>query len=228
MGEEKRYTSQNLFNQLYFFPMEIDILLTYLLQGAALGLTAAASPGPLQTYLISETLRGGWRRGALVSLAPLVSDAPVVLGILLLLNQMPPWLLRGVSLVGGVYVLYLAWGMWKEWRAGAGNEIPEMEKSRGSFKKAVLMNLLSPGPYTFWSLLAGPILLEALRLNAAYGAAFLGGFYGVFVGGMLVMAGLFHQARRFGPDVIRGLLLVSLLVLVVFGGVLLKRGLVGG
>ena len=208
--------------------MTFNILLTYLLQGAALGLTAAASPGPLQTYLISETLRGGWRRGALVSLAPLASDAPVVLVILLLLNQLPAWLLRGVSLVGGVYVLYLAWGMWQEWRAGAGNEVPEMENGRGSFKKAVLMNLLSPGPYTFWSLLAGPILLEALRLNVAYGAAFLGGFYGVFVGGMLAMAGLFHQARRFGPVVIRALLLVSLLVLVVFGGVLLKRGLVGG
>ena len=155
--------------------MAFDLLLTYLLQGAALGLTAAASPGPLQTYLISETLRGGWRRGALVSLAPLASDAPVVLVILLLLNQLPAWLLRGVSLVGGVYVLYLAWGMWQEWRAGAGNEVPEMVNGRGSFKKAVLMNLLSPGPYTFWSLLAGPILLEALRLKVVVWGRFPGG-----------------------------------------------------
>jgi hypothetical protein len=32
-------------------------------QGAALGLTAAATPGSLQTLLISETLLGGFKRG---------------------------------------------------------------------------------------------------------------------------------------------------------------------
>ncbi len=207
--------------------MDLNLLLSYLLQGAALGLTAAASPGPLQTYLISETLRGGWRRGALVSLAPLASDAPIVILILLLLNQLPSGLLRVISLVGGLYVLYLAWGMWREWRAGAGLDLQAAQTGRGSFKKAVLMNLLSPGPYTFWSLLAGPILLEALRQHSAYGAGFVAGFYGIFLGGNLALAALFHQARRFGPAVIRGLLLTSLLVLIVFGVVLLQRGLLG-
>lgn len=211
-----------------FLVMDSSLFISFILQGAALGLTAAASPGPLQTYLISETLRGGWRRGALVSLAPLASDTPVVITILLLLNQLPAWLLRGVSLAGGLYVMYLAWGLWREWRAGAGSDLPEIDNGRGSFKKAVLMNLLSPGPYTFWSLLAGPILLQALRLNAGYGAGFVSGFYGVFIGGMLALAGLFHQARRFGTRTVRGLMLASLLVLVVFGGILLQRGLFGG
>jgi threonine/homoserine/homoserine lactone efflux protein len=202
-------------------------LITFILQGAALGLSAAASPGPLQTYLISETLRGGWRRGARVSLAPLVSDAPIVLVILLLLSQLPAWLLRGINLAGGAYVWYLAWGLWRDWRAGAGSSLTDQEAGTGNFKKAILMNLLSPGPYTFWSLLAGPILLEALRGDSLYGAGFVVGFYGVFIGGMLGLAAVFHQARRFGPTAIRGLLLVSVLVLVVFGALLLWRGIFG-
>ena len=207
--------------------MATTLLIAFMLQGAALGLSAAASPGPLQTYLISETLRGGWQRGARVSLAPLVSDPPIVLAILLLLNQLPAWLLRGVNLLGGVYVLYLAWGLWRDWRAGAGDGLPNLEANPGSFKKAVLMNVLSPGPYTFWSLLAGPILLEALRGSSLYGAGFLGGFYGVFIGGMLVLAAVFHQARRFGTRAVRGLMLASLLVLVAFGTLLLGRGVLG-
>jgi threonine/homoserine/homoserine lactone efflux protein len=206
--------------------METGILFSFILQGAALGLSAAATPGPLQTFLISETLRGGWRRGALVSLAPLASDPPIVLAILLLLNQLPAWLLRGINLAGGAYVLYLAWGLWRDWQARAGKGLPDLEASPGSFKKGVLMNVLSPGLYTFWSLLAGPILLQALRGHSLYGAGFVGGFYGVFIGGMLGLAGVFHQARRLGPPAIRALLLVSLLVLVVFGGILLQRGLV--
>ena len=50
-------------------------------QGAALGLTAAATPGSLQTLLISETLWGGFRRGARITLAPLITDAPIIVAV---------------------------------------------------------------------------------------------------------------------------------------------------
>ena len=36
----------------------------FLLQGVALGFTAVTAPGPFQAFLISESLAGGWRRGA--------------------------------------------------------------------------------------------------------------------------------------------------------------------
>jgi threonine/homoserine/homoserine lactone efflux protein len=51
----------------------------FFLQGAALGLTAAGSPGAFQAYLINQSLSGGWRRGALVALRPLISDPPIAL-----------------------------------------------------------------------------------------------------------------------------------------------------
>jgi threonine/homoserine/homoserine lactone efflux protein len=47
-------------------------------QGAALGLSAAATPGSLQTLLISEMLLGGFKRGARITLAPLITDAPII------------------------------------------------------------------------------------------------------------------------------------------------------
>ena len=89
------------------------------------------------------------------------------------------------------------------------------------------MNLFSPGPYTFWFLVSGPILVSALREWTGSGLAFLLGFYAALIGGFLGIAALFHQPRRLGPRVVRGLALVSILILFVFGIMLLERGIWG-
>lgn len=188
----------------------------------------AASPGPFQAFLISQTLAGGWRRGAPIAFAPLIADAPIIVLTLLLLKQMPPFFLRGVSLAGGVFVLYLAWGLWRGWRAGAGQlKIDEKAPAGGGLWRGVLTNFLSPGPYVFWAFVLGPILLSAWQESPLSAAAFLFGFYGLAVGGSLGIAGLFHQAHRFGPRVVRGMLLASIVILVVFAGVLVSEAVIG-
>ena len=90
-------------------------LIPLMLQGLALGLSAAASPGPLQSYLITQTLAGGWRRGAPVAFAPLVSDGPIIVTLLLLLDRLPDIYLQLISLAGGLFVLYLAWELLQQW-----------------------------------------------------------------------------------------------------------------
>lgn len=202
--------------------------LTYLLQGIGLGATAGASPGSLQTYLINQTLVGGWRRGSPVAFAPLVSDIPLVLVILLLLNEIPPNFLRLVSLAGGIFALYISWGLWRQWRQPnpiqTTSSVPGNKES--SFRRGMLMNILSPGPYTFWALINGPILIGALRQSGVHAVAFLLGFYGVFIGTMLLIVLVFNQARRLGARVQRSLTLVSILILVIFGLVLIYRSLI--
>lgn len=192
-----------------------------------MGITAAASPGAFQTFLISESLRGGWRRGMPVAFAPLVSDAPIVVAILLLLGRLPPLFLRGISLAGGIFVLYLAWGAWQNWRKGGGLSESETQNERRGLWRGAVMNLLSPGPYLFWSLVNGPLLLAALRQSPLHGGAFLVGFYGIFIGTMLAIVGVFHQARRLGPRAVRGLLWVSIGILFIFGGALIQRAIEG-
>src|SRR5512136_2858584 len=96
--------------------MDLTALPRFFLQGAALGLSAAATPGSLQTLLISETLLGGFKRGARITLAPLITDAPIIVAVLLILNQVPPVALRVLSIAGGLFVLYLAWGLLRQWR----------------------------------------------------------------------------------------------------------------
>jgi len=202
-------------------------VLSFFLRGAALGIGAAASPGPLQTLLISETLVGGWRRGARVTLAPLVTDLPVIVLAVFVLRRVPPVIVQALGIVGGLFVLYVAAGMWRQWRAAAGPDIAGTNGQPPGWKglrRAVMLNWLNPNPYAFWLLVSGPILVAALGRSMLHGAVFLIGFYGVFVAGMLVLVVLFDQARRFGRRFVRGLLLLSIVILVIFGAVLVGQG----
>ena len=208
----------------------MDFLVRYFLQGAALGLTAAATPGSLQTLLISETLLGGFKRGARITLAPLITDAPIIIAVLFVLQRVPPIVVQILSLAGGVFVLYLAWNLLKQWRQGVQATATVEGAQPIGWKglwRASIVNWLNPNPYIFWTLVGGPTLITALNQSIAYGLAFLVGMYGVFVGGMLIIAAVFHFARNLGPRVVRGLLLISIVVLTIFGVLLLQRGLWG-
>jgi hypothetical protein len=83
--------------------------------------------------------------------------------------------------------------------------------------KAVVMNMLSPGPYIFWTLVAGPVLVAGWRESPAHGLAFLGGFYGSIVGGLAAIVLVFGLAARFGAGIKRHMLGISALALLVFG-----------
>jgi len=208
--------------------MDLSLFLRYFSQGAALGLTAAATPGSLQTLLISETLLDGFKRGARVTLAPLITDTPIIILVLLVLQRVPPIVVQVLSLAGGVFVLYLAWSLWKQWRAGTSINAEVAASQPIGWKglwRASIVNWLNPNPYLFWTLVGGPTLIAALNQSVWYGVAFLVGMYGVFIGGMLVIAAVFHHARRLGPRIVRGLLLISIGILVIFGSLLIQRGL---
>lgn len=197
------------------------------LQGASLGLSASISPGPLLAYLVSQSLTGGWKRGAIVAIAPLLSDIPLVIVIVLLLKQVPAIFLSLISLVGGIYVIYLAWRGLQAWQGKSNRTIKEESQFHQNLGRAVLVNYSSPGPYVFWTLVNGPLLLSAIRTSILQGVMFLLGFYGLFKGSMLVLAIIFSQAQRMGPKLVRILTLVSVMILCIFGGVLIFRGLSG-
>ena len=201
--------------------------ITLLLQGATFGFTAGATPGSLQTYMISETLTKGWRRSFPLIFVPIVSDTPIVILTTFLLGQFPSWVLQIISLVGGFFVLYLAWGLWKQWNAPPTPSTEEPELQHRSFGRAVAINLLNPNPYIFWALVTGPILINAIEQSWLHAFAFLFGFYGVFLATMFATIVLFHQTQRLGPRVVRSVQFISIIILVIFGSVLIKEGLLG-
>lgn len=189
----------------------------YVLQGVGLGFSAAVLPGPFLAYLISQTLERGWRRALPAAFAPLISDGPIITLCLLVLSQVPGWFERFLHFAGGTFILYLAYGAYKAWR-NFDLKLPSTDPgARGSAFKAALMNALSPGPYIYWSLVTGPILLRGWRETPVNGIGFLAGFYATIVLSLIAIILVFSLARELGPKVNRALLGVSALALSGFG-----------
>ncbi len=189
----------------------------YLLQGIGYGLAAASQPGPFQTYLISQTLTRGWKRTLPAALAPLVSDGPIILICVLVLSQVPAWMQRILYIAGGLFILYLAYGTYNSWK-NFDSRLPSVETgTQHSILKAALMNALSPGPYIFWTLVTGPILLKGWRETPVNGIGFLIGFYVTLISSLAALILIFGTAAKLGPKFNRMLLGISAIALTCFG-----------
>jgi threonine/homoserine/homoserine lactone efflux protein len=202
-------------------------LIFYLLQGATLGLTASVTPGPFQAFLLSQTLKNGWRQTLPAALAPLISDGPIVFLVLLILTQTPTWFLSGLQIGGGLFILYLARGAVLSLKKEEVTPEFSGETARRSLWKGVLMNALSPGPYLFWTVLAGPIVLQGWRQSPGLGFSFVLGFYGTLIGGFAAFVILFATAGHLGPRVSKGLTGLSAVALLIFGLYQLGTGIAG-
>lgn len=176
-----------------------------------------ATPGPFQAFLVSQTIKNGWRHTLPTALAPLVSDGPIVVLMFLLLTQTPNWFLSGVQILGGLFVLYLAWGAFVAAKRMGTSLVILPEAASQNFLKATLMNMLSPGPYLFWGLLAGPIVIDGWRQSPAMGLSFVVGFYMALIGGFAAFIILLGTASRFGPRVSKTLGFAAATALFVFG-----------
>jgi len=189
----------------------------YIFQGIGYGFAAAAQPGPFQTYIISQSLVKGWKKTLPAALAPLISDGPIIALCLFVLSQVPDWLQKFLYIAGGMFVLYLAYGAYKTWRTFNTN-VPVNETGTGqSIWQAVMMNVLNPNPYIYWSLVTGPILIRGWRETPIHGVGFLAGFYITLIAGLGAIILVFGVAREIGPKVNRALLAISAMALFCFG-----------
>ena len=197
----------------------------YLIQGIGYGFAAAAQPGPFQAYLISQTLSNGWRRTLPAALAPLISDGPIIVLTLVVLSHVPVWFQRFLYIAGGLFILYLAYSAFVAWRNFDEAGVVTHSASRQSAIRAAMMNALSPGPYLYWSLVTGPILLAGWRKAPVNGIGFLVSFYATIILSLIAIIVVFGTARRFGPKVNRVFVGVSAIALASFGLYQLSLGL---
>ena len=199
----------------------------YIIQGIGFGFAAAVQPGPFQTYLISQSLTRGWKRTLIAALAPLISDPPIIALCLLVLSQVPSWFERILYFAGGMFILYLAYNAYMAWENfEAKMDVSETESNQ-SVWRAALMNALSPGPYIFWTLVTGPILVRGWRETPVYGFGFMAGFYVTMISSLALIIVVFGVMRELGPKVNRALLGISAIALFGFGIYQLWLGIKG-
>lgn len=199
----------------------------YLIQGITFGFAAAVQPGPFQTYLVSRALHQGWRSTLPAAFAPLVSDGPIILLVLLVLNSIPVWWERVLQTAGGFFLLYLAFGTFRAWRNFSLKSSIPPESGGMNLLKAALVNVLNPNPYLGWMLVMGPLLMKGWREAPVHGIALVIGFYGTIVLGGAAIVILSSTARVLGPRLNRALIGISAFGLVLLGLYQLWQGTAG-
>jgi threonine/homoserine/homoserine lactone efflux protein len=189
----------------------------YLIPGVTLGLAAAVTPGPLALFIISQAASSGWRRAMPAAFSPLISDGPIAILVLAVLSRMPPHMIVYLRLLGGAFILYLAYGALKAWRNFDSEKPVTVKPGQSNALKAAVINWLNPNPYISWSVIMGPIFINGWRTSPANGIAFLAGFYIVMISSMIGMILLFAAANKIGRRVQKVLIALSSVALACFG-----------
>lgn len=169
-------------------------MLTSLLAGLTFGLSSGLAPGPLSTFVISQTLRHGIREGMRVALSPLLTDLPIILISLFVLTQLANanMILGVISIIGGLFVLYLAYETFTTTRLEVNAQAPAPQ----SLLRGALVNALSPHPYLFWFSVGAPTMVKALQDSGWPAAlAFVLGFYLLLIGSKIFVAVLVGKSR---------------------------------
>ena len=170
-------------------------MIEFLSAGTLLGLAAGFSPGPLLVLVISETLRHNIKAGIKVSIAPLVTDVPIILISLLILNRLAGFrpVLGCISIFGGVFILYLGYESLKT----RGVELNLSSVSSSSFRKGVITNALNPHPYIFYLTVGAPIIFKSLNQSFLSTVSFVGSFLLLLVGSKILLALVVERSRSF-------------------------------
>jgi threonine/homoserine/homoserine lactone efflux protein len=168
---------------------------TFLFSGVVFGLSAGLSPGPLLTLVISETLKHDIKEGIKVSVAPLLTDLPIVLITIFVLSRLSNMLpvLGVISLLGCSFLTYLGY----ESISFKGVDI-DLERTRPqSVRRGVIANFLNPSPYIFWFTIGAPLVLKALNIGLFSASLFILGFYLFLVGSKVLVAIVVGKSRFF-------------------------------
>lgn len=197
----------------------------FLLQGIALGFAAGISPGPMLGLVISQTLRYGWRAGNLVALAPLFTDIPIIVVLVVILGHVSLAVLNCLALVGGAFVIYL--GIETVRTVGSGVAINTKSGSGRVLLSAVATNFLNPHPYLFWATAGSALLFQSYAVGGITASlAFLISFYALLVGAKLAIALLVSRSQSWLTGrayrllvVGSGALLIGLGVLLIWEGI---------
>lgn len=212
-----------------------------------LGFSGAMMPGPLLTVTIAESAKRGFVAGPLIILGHLILELALVLGLVFGLAAVfaMAGVTKAIGIVGGVFLLYLGWGMSRDAYMGRVSlddalMVKESPSNRGGNARGddtrpqagkisgdrmhpvtagVFLSLSNP----YWSLWWATVGLEFINRSMKFGfpglASFMSGHFMADIIWYCFIAGAVAGGRRFlSNNVYRGILVVSGLFLIGLGG----------
>lgn len=191
-------------------------MFAYFIFGISYALACVVQPGPFQAFLLSQSLSNGWRKTFPLVFAPLISDLPVIILVIIILANVPHFVLPLLQSFGGVFLLYLGYNSYQTWHTSDKNDKNDISGNK-NLLKAIMVNLLNPNPYMGWTLVMGPLLIKGWNEKPSNAIVLLTGFYSSMIIYSAIMIMLFAAAGNLGSRVKRTLSGISVIALVLFG-----------
>src|SRR5438128_1294505 len=140
------------------------------LTGLGIGLALAGAPGAVQALLLSESSRGGVRRGLQAWAGVASTFGAILLALVLGLAVVIPGpeVVRLLGVLGGVLLLYLAVDGFRS--AGTLSRGADERAGLPPFVRGSLAILLNPGAWLFSATVAGPLFRVAASTSGTAGA----------------------------------------------------------
>lgn len=192
-------------------------MIEYMVIGGGFAFAAAVQPGPLQAFLLSKVASVGWKRTLPAAVAPLISDGPIAVLILVLLHNVAHGLESFLRGAGGVVLLYFAAKAFLEWRNARHGTMSEGSSAPRTLMQAVAVNIVNPGPYIGWSLILGPLVIQQWAAHPENAVALIASFYLVIVLCLALFILILGTTSFLGPRGRRFLLLASSIAMMGLG-----------
>lgn len=199
----------------------------YIMAAIAFGLSAGLTPGPFMALVVAESIKGGWKKGAFTSIAPVITDGIMILASLIFLNRLSETALAVMQAVGGGVMLYFAYGVFqflrkeggdlhsgttKKGKGDEGKQSVSAEPTPLSLGRGIVVNMLNPSAWLFWFTAGGSVLRDAWIQHIGWAISFLVIFFALLVGSNILVAFAAGQ-RRWGSSFQRVLLMFSAIAL---------------
>ncbi|MEJ2769981.1 MULTISPECIES: LysE family transporter [unclassified Stygiolobus] len=176
-----------------------------ILIGAVMGLSIAAPPGPINAMMAHESLRSSLH-GTSVGAGAMTADFIFFLLTFFFKSLIPQNVLFIFYMIGGIYMLYLAYGVWKTKTFNT--------SIKGSYVKGLTTALVNPYQIGWW-LTFGISMLDQFSIYIAPG---------FFLGILIWILSFPAVISKYGKDYILYVKIFSLIVLTVFGVYFLYQG----
>ncbi len=192
-------------------------------QAAVIALSGAMAPGPFLTLTISRTVRAGARSALLMLVGHALLEGALIAGFAFGLQAFlrQPVVLRGLSLAGGAFLLWMGVDLLRAAWSGAiakELEVAESASRMDPVTEGALVSLSNPYWLLWWVTIGAALAAQGLAMGPAGVLAFYAGHeLGDVVWYAFVIAAIAKGRHLLPPRVYRGIMGALALFLLVLG-----------
>ncbi len=192
--------------------------------------SGALIPGPMLAADIGESARSGFRAGPLLITGHAVAELLLVVALLLGLNKVVtlPWLSAMVSLLGGLFLFWMAANMIREGRKREDGFAAAIEKSGSRHHRTILsgilLSILNPTWLVWWATIGVTFVVWSVRYGALGPVYFYTGHILADFSWYSFVSFMVARGRRLSHALHRWLLLGSGTFLLLLGGYFVWQG----